>query len=639
MRTGRELFSRVMMAAFLLGALVERAHGSACYSVDVLASGTNDPAPIAYYRLGEASGSTAADSASSPQNGTYQNSPTRGVTGAIEDDRNTAVDFDGVNDYVEVADASKLRVSGSFAIEMWIKPHGELVQHKYFFNKGNWLAVIFGYGPDLSDSLNFLAAAHGGFCEPGYSTNTAEIPMSGDQDSWHHIVYSYNQLTNAWEGYKDGDQVFSTTCQFSLDSSHSDVLRIATSDPGAGENNHVNAAIDEFALYDDYLPAAQVAAHYTKALASNSALRFEQVVTGLDGAQGVAVSADGAHVYVVSDVDDSIDVFSRSATGVLTSVQTVSDGGSFDGLNGAFGVAVSSDGKSVYVTGEAEDELARFDRNPTTGELSQGLGYVIHDGVGMGSCGTVDGLNAAKGVAVSPDGKHVYVAGQGDDSIAVFARDTSTGAITDCVQVIKDSSNANLALNGAWAVAVSADNAHVYVTSDLEDAVNVFSRNTTSGVLTFVEAKRDNTGGVNGLMNARSVAICPDGKHAYVTGKGDDLVAIFSRPTSSGTFGQLTFVSTVGSLNGPTSVVCDATNNRVYVASELDDSVRVYSRNPTTGALTLLDTDTDGVQDTTDCAAVTNGLNAVRGIAVSPDSANVYAAGFSDDAVSGYSVW
>jgi DNA-binding beta-propeller fold protein YncE len=560
----------------------------------------------------------------------------------------TAVDFDGVNDFVEVLDAAKLRVSGSFAVEMWIKPHGANVFHKYFVNKGNWLAVIFGYGPNsFYDSLNFLAAAHGGFCEPGYPTAIAEIAMAGEQENWHHIVYTYNQINNAWQGYKNGNLYFSQTCQFSLDSSHADPLRIGTSDPNAGENNHVNATIDEVAIYDEYMPAAQVLSHYQKALAANSELRFEQALTllggggALDGAQTVAVSPDGAHVYVASDTDDALNLYNRNATtGVLTFASARVDNiDGIDGLNGVFGVAISADGKSLYATGEAEDELARFDRNPTTGVLSQGVSYVIHDGVGMGSGGQTDGLNAAKGIALSPDGKSIYVAGQGDDSIALFARDPSTGAITDYVQVIKDISNINFALNGAWAVAVSPDNAHVYVTSDIEDAVNVFSRDLTTGSLTWLETRRDNQGGVNGLMNARSITISPDGKHVYVTGRSDDAVAIFSRATSGPNFGKLTFVTAVGGMNGATSIACDPAGARCYVAAELGDALYAFSRNPTTGVLTLLDVDQDAIADTSDCAAVTNGLNGVRGVAVSPDSANVYAAGFTDDAVSGYSVW
>jgi len=36
--------------------------------------------------------------------------------------------------------------------------------------------------------------------------------------------------------------------------------------------------------------------------------------------------------------------------------------------------------------------------------------------------GGVDGMDTANGIAVSPDGGHIYVGSYGDDAVAVFAR-------------------------------------------------------------------------------------------------------------------------------------------------------------------------------------------------------------------------
>jgi DNA-binding beta-propeller fold protein YncE len=58
--------------------------------------------------------------------------------------------------------------------------------------------------------------------------------------------------------------------------------------------------------------------------------------------------------------------------------------------------------------------------------------------------------------------------------------------------------------------------------------------------LTFVEFQQDGVDGVDGLGVAAGVDISPDGKHVYVTGAGDDAVAVFSRNTATG---ALTFVS------------------------------------------------------------------------------------------------
>lgn len=65
----------------------------------------------------------------------------------------------------------------------------------------------------------------------------------------------------------------------------------------------------------------------------------------------VAISPDGAHVYVASVVSDAVAVFGRDAgTGALTFVESERNGiAGVTGLDGAFAVTVSPNGASVYV--------------------------------------------------------------------------------------------------------------------------------------------------------------------------------------------------------------------------------------------------------------------------------------------------
>ena len=59
------------------------------------------------------------------------------------------------------------------------------------------------------------------------------------------------------------------------------------------------------------------------------------------------------------------------------------------------------------------------------------------------------------------------------------------------------------------------------------------------GNLTFIEILEDGEGGVDGLDGATSVNVSPDGNHVYATSNQDHTVTMFIR---NGTTGNLTFV-------------------------------------------------------------------------------------------------
>ena len=115
-------------------------------------------------------------------------------------------------------------------------------------------------------------------------------------------------------------------------------------------------------------------------------------------------------------------------------------------------------------------------------------------------------------VSVSPDGKHVYAAGEKDIALAVLSRDSSTGDLT-FVERIKDGVNGVDGLHAVRSVAVSHDGKNVYAAGYWDDSVAVFSRDASTGSLTFVEVHEGGYGksGGDGLYHAVSVVVSPDG--------------------------------------------------------------------------------------------------------------------------------
>jgi DNA-binding beta-propeller fold protein YncE len=104
-----------------------------------------------------------------------------------------------------------------------------------------------------------------------------------------------------------------------------------------------------------------------------------QSVDGLDAPSSVAVSPGGASVYAASQFDDAVVRFDRNtATGALSPQGCVDDNDtgadtcaqSADGLDAAISVAISPDGASVYVGSGVDNAVVRFDRQPDSPETT-----------------------------------------------------------------------------------------------------------------------------------------------------------------------------------------------------------------------------------------------------------------------------
>ncbi len=74
-----------------------------------------------YWRLGETSGTTAVDSRNL-RNGKYVNGVVLRQAPALAGTTDTAVAFDGTNDYVNLLDGYDFSGTSRFSLEVWVQP-------------------------------------------------------------------------------------------------------------------------------------------------------------------------------------------------------------------------------------------------------------------------------------------------------------------------------------------------------------------------------------------------------------------------------------------------------------------------------------------------------------------------------------
>jgi sugar lactone lactonase YvrE len=165
------------------------------------------------------------------------------------------------------------------------------------------------------------------------------------------------------------------------------------------------------------------------------------------------------------------------------------------GMAGADGVAVSPDGRSVYVISYEDDAIVIFDRDKQTGKL-KAQGCIDDNDSGADNCAkSVDGLEQPRSVIVSPDGHSVYVAastpGPADAEITTFKR-RANGSLAPqgCIEMVggsDDCATTAPALAAARSLAITADGHWIYVGG--VSTIASFHR-TASGALTYFDCSK-----------------------------------------------------------------------------------------------------------------------------------------------------
>jgi DNA-binding beta-propeller fold protein YncE len=383
-------------------------------------------------------------------------------------------------------------------------------------------------------------------------------------------------------------------------------------------------------------------------------------------------------------------------------------------LSGASAVAVSADGANVYVAGGvAGNSVATsfgavviLKRDPATGAITE-TGCLSSDGTdgrdgASGACTPTPSLLGARGVAVSPDGSTVFVSSSSSASVVAFSRDPASGSLTriGCLQgtpnVGAPCRAANL-FSSSSGLAASSDGTAVYVAAPLAGAVSTLKAPLPSAaasgagspspaaMLSSIFTTPPAAGlfanpciAVNGLdgpcavgtatQGLDALALSPDGKQLYGSAPGSKAIDVFT-PGAEGALAQTSCIKlkappglcNAGTLmSAPSDLALSPDGNNLYAADVLggNGSVDVFARNASTGALSgsscvdflekpetpepgergeegeeREEREEEKSATPSDPCTSVPGLNSVSVVAVSGDGSSVYAIGSGSAAI------
>ncbi len=289
-------------------------------------------------------------------------------------------------------------------------------------------------------------------------------------------------------------------------------------------------------------------------------------VSGLGAPEKILPTRDGRHVYVVSSSPGRSGEEERSwlhgfardrRTGSLSRIageegclraDHVPGCATLRGLDSIYSVAISPEGRNLYVVSSEPPAIATVQRNPSTGALTQLPGSAGCLGPPEEDCGPPPPFEFLGSPEVSPDGRHVYLPwsgrGAAERGVMWLPRNRASGVLgpmttPGCIGARSGPPCRRAPVTGeVQLLALSGDSRHVYAGLD-GGVLAAFARTASTGTLrplrepdTCYFARTSPRGCAPRGDDAEALAVSPDGRTLYYA--FDDAIALLARRRSGG---------------------------------------------------------------------------------------------------------
>ncbi len=307
---------------------------------------------------------------------------------------------------------------------------------------------------------------------------------------------------------------------------------------------------------------------------ANGRLGPDRVVAPIAHASFLERSADGRFLYAVAEGKPGVlAAFATGAGGALTQLNTRSSEGT-----GPCDIALSPDGRLIAVANYGGGSVI-VHRVAADGSLDEKVAFFQHTHA-AGAHPDRQKTPHAHGVTWSPDGRLLLVPDLGGDRVYSYARSADDSLAPNPGQPWLTLAPGA----GPRHAQFSPDGRHVYVINELDNTVAVVAYDPAGAALSLIETVSTlPAGGFAGFTKTAEIAVRADGRFVYASNRGHDSLALFARDPASG---RLTPRGHVAVPANPRHFAMSPDSRWLLSAGQDADAVRIYAVDTESGGLT-----------------------------------------------------
>ena len=307
---------------------------------------------------------------------------------------------------------------------------------------------------------------------------------------------------------------------------------------------------------------------------ATGALSGDRAVAPLAKASFLARSGDGRFLYAVAEGEEgSLHAFSVDPAFHLGALNARPTGGA-----GPCDVALSPDGRLVAVANYSGGSVIVHRVEPD-GRLGAKVAFFAHCHASKSVPDRQDAPHA-HGVTWAPSGRLLLVPDLGADRVYLYACDPASLALApNPPQAWLDLPRGS----GPRHACFSPDGRHVYIVNELNNTISVAAHDEKAAMLTLVETVAALSAEPTAPSKAAEIAVHPAGHSVYASVRGVDTLAVFARDAASG---RLTLRAHVPTPAKPRHFTLSPDARWLLVAGQGANQVAVFSVDRTSGMLT-----------------------------------------------------